>query len=211
MVKIPGTAQGLPAIRQCLSEGININITLLFSVPRYREVMEAYLSALEERVKQGQPIDKHPVGRELLRLARRHQRRPKLDALTKAGNAEGEGAAGEARDRQRPRGLRGLPGGLRRRALCGAQGQGRRAAAAPLGVDLDEGPGPARPLLRRGARRPELRRHDAARDVHRLPRPRQSEGAHLRRSGGSPRGLRGAWPSSRSTSRSSRRSSRMKA
>jgi transaldolase len=57
MVKIPGTAAGVPAIRQCLAEGININITLLFSVSRHREVMEAYLSALEERVAAGQPID----------------------------------------------------------------------------------------------------------------------------------------------------------
>jgi transaldolase len=56
MVKIPGTAEGVPAIRQCLSEGININITLLFSVARYREVMEAFLSALEDRVKAGQPV-----------------------------------------------------------------------------------------------------------------------------------------------------------
>ena len=58
MVKIPGTAEGLPAIRQCLAEGININVTLLFSVERYREVMEAYLSALEERVSKGQPVDR---------------------------------------------------------------------------------------------------------------------------------------------------------
>ena len=50
MVKIPGTAEGVPAIRRCLAEGININITLLFSVARYREVMEAFLSAMEERV-----------------------------------------------------------------------------------------------------------------------------------------------------------------
>ena len=57
MVKIPGTAPGIPAIRQCLAEGININITLLFSVERYREVMEAYLSALEARVAAGQPVD----------------------------------------------------------------------------------------------------------------------------------------------------------
>ena len=58
MVKIPGTGPGVPAIRQCLAEGININITLLFSVERYREVMEAYLSALEARVAAGQPVDR---------------------------------------------------------------------------------------------------------------------------------------------------------
>ena len=56
-VKIPGTAAGVPAIRRCIAEGVNINITLLFSVARYREVMEAYLSALEERVAAGQPVD----------------------------------------------------------------------------------------------------------------------------------------------------------
>ena len=58
MVKIPATAEGIPAIRQCLAEGININITLLFSVPRYREVMEAYLAALEQRLGDGQPVDR---------------------------------------------------------------------------------------------------------------------------------------------------------
>ena len=46
-VKIPGTAEGLPAIRQMISEGKSVNVTLLFSVDRYREVMEAYLSGLE--------------------------------------------------------------------------------------------------------------------------------------------------------------------
>jgi transaldolase len=58
MVKIPGTAEGVPAIRTCLAEGININITLLFSVERYREVMEAFLSAMEERVRSGKPVEK---------------------------------------------------------------------------------------------------------------------------------------------------------
>lgn len=58
MVKIPGTKEGVPAIRQCLEEGININITLLFSVPRYREVMEAYLAALEARAKAGKSLDR---------------------------------------------------------------------------------------------------------------------------------------------------------
>ena len=57
MIKIPGTAEGLPAIRKCLSEGININVTLLFGLPRYREITDAYLSGLEDRVKAGQPIE----------------------------------------------------------------------------------------------------------------------------------------------------------
>ncbi|MDQ6891445.1 MAG: transaldolase [Acidobacteriota bacterium] len=57
MVKIPGTKEGIPAIRQCLREGININITLLFSVARYREVMEAYIAAMEARVAEGSPVE----------------------------------------------------------------------------------------------------------------------------------------------------------
>jgi transaldolase len=58
MVKIPGTVEGLPAIQQCLSEGININVTLLFSIERYRAVMDAYLAALDARVAAGQAVDR---------------------------------------------------------------------------------------------------------------------------------------------------------
>jgi transaldolase len=56
MVKIPSTPAGIPAIRQALSEGININITLIFSLENYRQVAEAYLSALEERKSRGMDI-----------------------------------------------------------------------------------------------------------------------------------------------------------
>jgi transaldolase len=58
MVKIPGTQEGIPAIRQALSEGININITLLFSLQSHEQVMEAYLSALEARAQAGQPLER---------------------------------------------------------------------------------------------------------------------------------------------------------
>jgi transaldolase len=47
LVKIPATAEGVPAIRQMISEGRNINVTLIFSLPRYEAVMEAYLAGLE--------------------------------------------------------------------------------------------------------------------------------------------------------------------
>jgi transaldolase len=57
MVKIPGTKEGLPAIRQCLEEGININITLLFSVERYLEVMDAWFDAFEGRIEAGEPVN----------------------------------------------------------------------------------------------------------------------------------------------------------
>ena len=56
MIKIPGTPQGLPAIRQALEEGININITLLFAQSAYEQVAEAYFAALEARAAKGQEI-----------------------------------------------------------------------------------------------------------------------------------------------------------
>ena len=56
MIKIPGTKQGLPAIRECLREGININITLLFGLPRYREITEAFMGGLEDRLREGHSI-----------------------------------------------------------------------------------------------------------------------------------------------------------
>ncbi|MBI3737428.1 MAG: bifunctional transaldolase/phosoglucose isomerase, partial [Chloroflexi bacterium] len=57
MVKIPATKAGIPAIRRAIAAGVNINITLIFSLARYAEVMEAYLSGLEERVAAGHPIN----------------------------------------------------------------------------------------------------------------------------------------------------------
>jgi transaldolase/glucose-6-phosphate isomerase len=56
MIKVPGTKEGLPAIRQLLEEGININITLLFAQSVYEQVAEAFIAALEARVKKGQEI-----------------------------------------------------------------------------------------------------------------------------------------------------------
>ena len=56
LIKIPATLEGLPAIRQVIASGINVNVTLIFSIARYRQVMDAYLSGLEQRVKAGQPI-----------------------------------------------------------------------------------------------------------------------------------------------------------
>lgn len=57
MVKIPGTEAGVAAMRQLIEEGININVTLLFAVERYAEVLEAYISALENRSNRGHAVD----------------------------------------------------------------------------------------------------------------------------------------------------------
>src|SRR4051812_27204226 len=61
MVKIPGTPEGVPAIEQAIFEGINVNVTLLFSVESYAKVAEAYIRGLERRREDGQSLDVHSV------------------------------------------------------------------------------------------------------------------------------------------------------
>jgi transaldolase len=57
MIKIPGTPEGIPAIEQCIYEGININITLLFSLTNHEQTMEAYIRGLERRAEEGKPVN----------------------------------------------------------------------------------------------------------------------------------------------------------
>jgi transaldolase/glucose-6-phosphate isomerase len=57
MIKVPATDKGVPAIRALTSEGININITLIFGIDYYEQVMDAYISGLEDRKSRGEPID----------------------------------------------------------------------------------------------------------------------------------------------------------
>ena len=56
MIKIPATSEGLPAIREAIAIGINVNVTLIFSIERYRAVMDAYLAGLDERMAGGLPV-----------------------------------------------------------------------------------------------------------------------------------------------------------
>jgi transaldolase/transaldolase/glucose-6-phosphate isomerase len=56
MIKVPGTKQGLPVIEQLISEGINVNVTLLFGLDRYREVAEGYITGLEKRAQNGESL-----------------------------------------------------------------------------------------------------------------------------------------------------------
>ena len=100
MVKIPATQEGIPAIQRCLAEGININITLLFSVPRYREVIKAYLAAMNERVAAGQPVDRMRSVASFFVSRVDTNADKKLDAIAMdAGRPD--------RERQRARDLRG--------------------------------------------------------------------------------------------------------
>ena len=57
LIKVPATPEGIPAIEQLISEGINVNVTLLFSQDAYERVSKAYIAGLEKRSAQGQPLD----------------------------------------------------------------------------------------------------------------------------------------------------------
>ena len=57
MIKVPATEAGIPAIEELTARGLNINITLLFSIARYEQVIDAYVAGLERRVTAGQPVD----------------------------------------------------------------------------------------------------------------------------------------------------------
>lgn len=91
-IKVPGTAEGLHAIEELLVEGVNVNITLLFSNDRYRQVAEAYLRALERRVEDEKPI-RHIASVASFFLSRIDVKvDPILDDLAKRGGEEGETA-----------------------------------------------------------------------------------------------------------------------
>jgi transaldolase / glucose-6-phosphate isomerase len=96
MIKIPGTQEGFPAIEQMISEGRNINITLLFAVQNYDRVMDAYLRGLERRLEEGKEIDRiHSVASFFVsRVDTEVDKR--LEAL---GNTELQGRAGLANAR----------------------------------------------------------------------------------------------------------------
>jgi len=57
MIKIPATLEGIPAIKEVIASGINVNVTLIFSTERYRQVLEAFIQGIESRVNQNLPID----------------------------------------------------------------------------------------------------------------------------------------------------------
>jgi transaldolase len=96
MIKIPGTEAGLPAIRDSIAAGININVTLLFAPERYRAVANAYFDGLEARLAAGKPIDKIASVASFF-LSRVDTLVDKqLDDLTTKGNADAKKLRGKA-------------------------------------------------------------------------------------------------------------------
>jgi transaldolase len=97
MVKIPATPEGVPAIRAMIAEGRNINVTLIFSLERYAEVIEAYLSGLEALAADGRTLNAvHSVGSFFVsRVDTEVDRR--LDAIGGTEELKGKAAVAQAR------------------------------------------------------------------------------------------------------------------
>ena len=144
-IKIPATTPGLPAITACLAEGISVNVTLIFSLARYDEVLDAFLDGMEHARAAGRDLTRIGLGRLVLRQPRRHRDRP---AAGRDRHARGRGAARRGGDRQRPARLPALRADVRLDRWQALPGRGPPAAAA-VGLDRGEGPGLPRHPLRR--------------------------------------------------------------
>jgi len=162
MIKIPGTAEGLPAIEQAVYEGINVNVTLLFGVEVYARVAEAYIRGLERRHAEGLDLAVHSVASFFVSRVD-----SEVDKRLKAtGHVELCGGCA----RQRAYRLPALRGDLRRRALRGAARGGRPRAAPAVGLDRHQEPCLPRDDVRRWARGTGNRQHHADGDAARLRR-----------------------------------------
>ena len=165
MIKVPATDAGVPAIEELTARGVNVNVTLLFSVARYEQVIDAYLAGLERRVARGDPIDA------IASVASFFVSR--VDAKTDALLPAGLGPARPRRDRQRPPRVRPLPRPLRRPALARPARSRRPPSATAVGEHRHQGPRLLRRALRRRADRPGRHQHHARGHPARLRRPRR--------------------------------------
>ena len=100
MIKIPGTAEGLPAITHCIAAGISVNVTLLFSVERYGEVIEAFLAGLERAARGGAAAPADRLGGELLREPGGRQGRPAARPAGRPAPAPRHGSPSPTRARR---------------------------------------------------------------------------------------------------------------
>ena len=175
MIKIPGTPEGVGAIRAAIADGININVTLLFSLDAWASIAEAWLSGLEDRAAAGKPVDG------IASVASFFVSRVDT-AVDKRLKALGSRrAVRHGRGRQRPARLRALAAAGGRRALRGAAGEGRagrsgccgppparRTRATPTSSTSPSWPAP-RPSTRCRSRRCSPTRITASRSSRTLP------------------------------------------
>ncbi len=165
LVKIPATHAGLSAIEEMTARGYSINVTLIFSLTRHHQVMEAYLAGLERLVAAGgDPRSVHSVASFFV---------SRVDTETDRRLHElGRDDLKTPRHRQRQARLPAIQGGVPRSAVGGAGHPRRHEATLPLGVDLDKGREPARHALRRTTDRAGEHLDHAGSNHPRLPGPR---------------------------------------
>ena len=178
MIKVPATEAGVPAIEELTARGVNVNITLLFSIARYEQVIDAYLTGLERRVAAGEPVDT------IASVASFFVSRvdAKVDVLLPADSGlRGRVAIANARA-----GLRPLPRPLQRRTLARAPRRRGPSSTPAVGQHRNQGPRLLRRSLRRGADRRGRDQHDARSYAACLRRPRRGHRHTQRRRGRSP-------------------------
>ena len=180
LIKIPATEAGLPAITAVIGEGISVNVTLIFSVERYRAVMDAYLAGLEQRHQAGHDLSEiHSVASFFVsRVDTEIDKR-----LEQIGTDGGPGAARSGRASPTPdwptRPIEQVfVGGDRCEPLKAEGANKQRPLWASTGV---EEPAVRRHPVRRRARRPEHREHRAGEDHRRGRRPRRHQRRHRHR------------------------------
>jgi transaldolase len=148
-IKIPATPEGLPAITQVTSEGISVNVTLIFSLQRYGEVIDAYLAGLEQAKAAGRDVS------QIRSVASFFVSRMDAEVdsrLDKRGTPEATALRGKAAIAN-ARLAYAVRAAVRRETLAGAAGQRGADPAAAVGLDVHEGPGIPRHHVRHRARR----------------------------------------------------------
>jgi transaldolase len=164
MIKVPATDAGIPAIEELTAGGVNVNVTLLFSLSRYEQVIDAYIAGLERRVAAGLPVDT------ISSVASFFVSRVdgKADALLPAGSdLRGRVAIANAR-RAYARYLERFAG----ERWFALRDRGARPPAPALGQHGHQGSLLLGRSLRRGADRARRRQHHAREHPSRLCRPR---------------------------------------
>ena len=171
MIKIPGTPEGVPAIEQALYEGINVNVTLLFSVRRTRRWPTRTLRALERRHAEGLELNVNSVASFFVSRVDTNVDR-QLEQLGRVRPGR-HGGAGE-----RARRVFEVQAAVLGCSLGCAGGGGRGGPAAAVGLDGHEEPALLGHDVRRRADRPAHGQHDAAGDAAGGRRPRLGARAH---------------------------------
>jgi transaldolase/glucose-6-phosphate isomerase len=176
MVKVPATAEGLPAIQGLIGRGISINITLLFSQKVYRQVVEAYIAGLEKYVAGGgDPSHVASVASFFVSRIDSVVDKQLDDKIAKANDpSEKERLAALKGKVAIANGLPGLSETVFRPALGQAGRQGGKAAAAAVGLDRHQEQGLPRCSLCRGTDRKEYRQYRATGNARCVPRPWQA-------------------------------------